>query len=192
MGIGMTERASTRTTKKAGGKAGAKAAAEPQRHARPRALSELLPAVGGAAFRRFGFVQSAVVSRWPEIVGQRYAGVCSPESIRFPAGQREGGVLSVIVEGAHAPMMQHVAPTLIERVNRFFGYEAVARIQIRQGAARLRTPKPVAKPVAQLKPVELGDGLRAIGDPELRAVLESLATGLAFTTGAPRLPEPSE
>jgi hypothetical protein len=194
MGKRMTERPPTTPAKKAAAKPRAKpaAAAAPERHARPRALSELLPAIGGAAFRRFGFVQSAVVSRWPEIVGQRYAGVCSPESIRFPAGQREGGVLSVIVEGAHAPMMQHVAPTLIERVNRFFGYEAVVRIQIRQGAARVRVPTIAPRPVAQLKPVELGDGLRAVADPELRAVLESLATGLAFTTGAPRLPEPTE
>ena len=53
---------------------------------RARAVSELLPSVGGAAFRRFGFVQSSVVSRWKEIVGDRYAGVSSPESIRFPAG----------------------------------------------------------------------------------------------------------
>ena len=44
-----------------------------------RAVSELLPKVGGAAFRKFGFVQSAVVSRWAEIVGERYARVSSPE-----------------------------------------------------------------------------------------------------------------
>jgi hypothetical protein len=173
----------------------AKPPVEAPRQARARAVSEILPAIGGAAFRRFGFVQSAVVSRWPEIVGQRYAGVCSPESIRFPAGKRSDGVLTLSVEGAHATMMQHVAPTLIERVNRFFGYPAVARVQIRQGAAQPRAlarekPRPSAPP--SLKPVEFGDGLRTIADPELRAVLESLAHGLSFTTGAPRLPEPSE
>ena len=187
----MTER----TSSGAGGAKGRKPAAKPAapvRQNRARALSEIVPEIGGAAFRRFGFVQSAVVSRWPEIVGQRYAGVCSPESIRFPAGKRSDGVLTLSVEGAHAPMMQHVAPALIERVNRFFGYPAVARLQIRQGAAQPR-PKPIAKAAPpSLKPVELGDSLRAVGDPELRAVLESLAEGLSFTTGAPRLPEPSE
>jgi hypothetical protein len=187
----MTERASGVTgTKTARGKA--KAPAEPTRHARVRALSEILPDVGGAAFRRFGFVQSQVVSRWPEIVGARYAHVTSPESIRFPAGKKSDGVLTLAVEGAHAPMMQHVAPALIERVNRFFGYPAVARVQIRQAAAQPRKPKAKLPPPPSLKPVELGDSLRAVGDPELRAVLESLAQGLSFTTGAPRLPEPSE
>ncbi|MBA3838546.1 MAG: DUF721 domain-containing protein, partial [Zymomonas sp.] len=40
-----------------------------------RALSDLLPAIGGVAFKKFGFVQSSVVSRWPEIVGARFAAV---------------------------------------------------------------------------------------------------------------------
>jgi hypothetical protein len=30
-------------------------------------------------------------------------------------------------------MMQHIAPEIIERVNRFFGYPAVARLAIRHG-----------------------------------------------------------
>jgi hypothetical protein len=168
------------------------APAEAPRQGRVCALSEIVPEIGGAAFRRFGFVQSAIISRWPEIVGQRFAGVSAPESIRFPAGKRSEGVLTLSVEGAHAPMMQHVAPTLIERVNRFFGYPAVARVQIRQGAAQPRV-KAAARPAPpSLKPVPLGDSLRAVADPELRAVLESLAAGLAFTPGAPRLPEPSE
>ena len=64
------------------------AAHERPRGGRARAVAELLPDVGRAAFRRFGFVQSSVVSRWPEIVGARYAGVCAPESIRFPPGEK--------------------------------------------------------------------------------------------------------
>jgi hypothetical protein len=184
----MTERASPKT----GRAKGAKAPSEPARQNRARALSEIMPEIGGVAFRRFGFVQSAIVSRWPEIVGERFAGVSAPESIRFPAGKKSDGVLTLTVEGAHAPMMQHVAPTLIERVNRFFGYPAVARVQIRQGAASPRA-KPAPKPAPpSLKPVALGNSLRAVGDPELRAVLESLAVGLSFTTGAPRLAEPPE
>src|SRR5256885_16264953 len=94
-----------------------KRAAEPARSKRARAVSDLLPAAGGAAFRRFGFVQSSIVSRWREIVGARYAAVSSPESIRFPAGKRRNGVLHPVVEGAHAPMMQHVAPASVARGN---------------------------------------------------------------------------
>ena len=163
-----------------------KETAEPARARRMRAVSDLIPNAGGAAFRRFGFVQSSIVSRWPEIVGPRYAAVSSPESIRFPPGSKSGGVLTLVVEGAHAPMIQHVAPAIMERVNRFFGYQAVNRISIRQGIVQVEKAKPRAAP-ASLRPIprELGDSVREVADPELRACLESLARGLSSGEGAP-------
>ena len=172
-----------RSMAKSGGTS--KKQAEAPRANRARAVSDLVPDVGRAAFRRFGFVQSSIVSRWREIVGDRYAAVSSPESIRFPAGNRSDGVLNLIVEGAHAPMMQHVAPVIVERVNRFFGYQAVARVAFRQGLvqiarARTRAAPPSLRPI----PVELGDSLREVADPELRAILESLARGVAANEAA--------
>jgi len=153
---------------------------------RSRSVAELLPAIGGAAFKRFGFVQSSIVSRWPEIVGDRFAKVSAPESIRFPHGSRQDGTLTVTVRGAHAAMMQHVAPELTDRVNRFFGYAAVARVQIRQGDIA-RTAPTVARVRPAPAPPELGEGLKAIADPELRAVLESLAAGVAADRPLPRI-----
>jgi hypothetical protein len=161
------------------------APAERARGGRARSVAEMLPEIGRASFRRFGFVQSAVVSRWAEIVGERFARVSAPESIKFPHGQRAEGVLTLGVAGAHAPMMQHVAPEIVERVNRFFGYPAVARIAIRQTAAPLPAAPRPAPPSLRPVPVELGESLRAIGDPELKAVLESLARGVAASAGPP-------
>ncbi|MEL7219422.1 MAG: DUF721 domain-containing protein, partial [Pseudomonadota bacterium] len=62
-------------------------------------------------------------------------------------------------------------------VNRFFGYNAVSRVKIRQGAVKPTHADKPAKAPPSLKPIpmELGDSLRDIGDPELRTVLESLA-----------------
>ena len=90
----------------------------PRPYSRPRggeakAISDLMPEVGRAAFRRFGFVQSSVVTRWPEIVGDRYAEVSAPQAIRFPSGQRSGGTLELTVSGAHATLMQHVAGDIV-------------------------------------------------------------------------------
>lgn len=160
------------------------------RGGRARSAGELVGDVGGPAFKRFGFVQSSIVSRWPEIVGPRYAKVSSPESIRFPHGRKTGGILTLLVQGAHAPLMQHLAPLIIERVNRFFGYEAVAKVGYRQGAP---LPQPAAPKRPELRPVprEIGEGLREIADPELRACLESLAASLTASNGPPEI-EPSK
>ena len=154
------------------------------RSCRPRAAGELVGDVGGQSFKRFGFVQSSIVSRWPEIVGERYSKVSCPESIRFPTGRKSCGVMTLIVEGAHAPLIQHLTPMIVARVNRFFGYAAINRIVFRQG----KLPQPPAPPQRpQLRPVpnELGEGLREIADPELRLCLESLAAQIAASSGPP-------
>jgi hypothetical protein len=157
------------------------------RSCRTRAAGELVGNVGGRSFKRFGFVQSSIVSRWAEIVGERYAKVSSPESIRFPTGKKGGGVLTLLVDGAHAPLIQHLTPMIVDRVNRFFGYAAINRIVFRQGkppAPAPRRERPQLRPV----PKDLGEGLREIADPELRACLESLAAQIAASSGPPSLP----
>lgn len=178
--------------KKAKAKKDAKAKKPPVRaYERPRggearAIADLVPEIGRAAFRKFGFIQSSVVSRWREIVGDRLADVTQPAMIRFPAGAKAGGTLHLTISGAHAPMLQHVAPDIIAAVNRFFGYAAVAHIRMTHGAV---TPARPVQPPAMLRPVpaELGDSLRDIGDPELRTVLERMAAGLANPPKLPRI-----
>ena len=93
-------------------------------------------------------------------------------TLRFPPGKRADGVLHLVVKGAHAPMMQHITPEIAERVNRFFGYVAVARVQIRQGEVTAREPRRAPVSLRPM-PVEMGQGLVGIADPELRAVLDS-------------------
>ena len=173
----------TKSGPKTGAKAGKGKPAKPYERRRGGAakpIGELMPEIGRTAFRRFGFVQSSVVTRWPEIVGPQHARVCAPEAIRFPPGEKSEGIMQLVVSPAHAPLIQQVIPEIIERVNRFFGYSAVARIKIRQGAVKPPPDNKPAKPPPSLKPIpmELGDSLRDIGDPELRTVLESLARSL--------------
>ena len=145
-----------------------------------RQIADLMPQIGRTAFRRFGFVQSSVVTRWPEIVGEKHARVCMPEAIRFPPGEKVEGILQLVVVPAHAPLIQHVVPEIMERVNRFFGYKAVSRVKLRQGEVKPLRAEERAKAPPSLNPIpmELGDSLRDIGDPELRTVLESLARSL--------------
>jgi len=173
-----------KSAKRAGTPSPAPRTYERPRGGEARAIADLMPAIGRTAFRRFGFVQSSVVSRWGEIVGAAHARHCAPESIRFPPGEKADGILQLVVTPAHAPLIQHVIPEIIDRVNQFFGYRAVARVKLRQGAVQ---PPPATDPKRQTRnappslkpiPMELGDSLRDIGDPELRTVLESLARSL--------------
>ena len=146
-----------------------------------RGIADLIPSIGDTSFRKFGFIQSSLVSRWAEIAGPRYATMASPESIAFARGKKADGTLHLVVTSATAIFMQHAEPEIIARVNRFFGYAAVARVKYRHGtlsAPRRPEPRPAAPP--SLKPISIApaDGLKPIGDPELQTVLESLARSL--------------
>lgn len=151
-----------------------------------RRVADLIPAIGDVAFRKFGFVQSSIVTRWPEIVGAKLARVTAPESLRFPQGKKADGVLSITVASAHAPVVQHIIPDVIARVNRFFGYAAVARVRLTQGTVKRRE---VAMVVVQtdIPTVPLSPTLKAIADPELRSVLSGLASSLAKRDALPKV-----
>ena len=160
---------------------------ERSRGGEARGIADLIPAIGETSFRRFGFIQSSLVSRWAEIAGPRYAAMASPESIAFPRGKKAEGTLQLVVTSATAIFMQHAEPEIIARVNRFFGYCAIVRVKYRHGAlvrpkiSGPRSLSPRSLPPPSLKPISIApaDGLRPITDPELQTVLESLARSMA-------------
>lgn len=158
---------------------------ERSRGGEARMISDLVPEVGRTAFRKFGFIQASIVSRWSEIVGEKLAAVTQPAMIRLPAGAKSGGTLHLSICGAHAPMLQHIAPEIIGSVNRFFGYAAIAHVRMAHDLAAPAPPKP--KPAPKAVPADLSDSLREIADVELRTVLERMAAGLS-PGPAPTLP----
>jgi hypothetical protein len=159
----------------------------PRRSNGARRVADVMPQVGGMAFKRFGFAQGALVARWAEIVGAAYARHSRPEGLKFKRGEKTGGTLEIVVTGALAPMLSHVEPQLIERVNRVLGHDAVARVRLRHADVleeRADAQPPVPRPAQPLSD-ETRSTLRDIADPELRASLESLAQALAGSSGLP-------
>ena len=72
--------------------------------------------------------------------------------------------------------LQHIAPQLIERINGFFGYQAVADLRYQQGPIPpLRKPRRIGpKRLADIDEARLQRKLEAIEDPELRNALADL------------------
>ena len=110
-----------------------------------------------------------------------------PESIKFPAGKKAGGVLTLLVDGAHAPLIQH-----LDADDRRSGQPLLRlcgdqphRVPAGQ-AARAGAASPSGRSCGRC-PRSLAKGLREIADPELRACLESLAAQIAASSGPPSL-----
>lgn len=118
----------------------------PRRRGSVRVIAELLPAQQRKALRQFGFLKVEIVNRWADIVGPTFAQSTLPAKLSFPPGKRNGGTLTVTVDGPVGLHLRHVEPQVIARVNGFFGYPAVARLSIRQGVVPPPAPGPVAPP----------------------------------------------
>ncbi|WP_096703172.1 DUF721 domain-containing protein [Magnetospirillum sp. 15-1] len=134
-------------------------------------------------FGRHGFAGGALVVDWPAIVGSAVASHTLPLSIKFPPKERTEGTLVVKVDsGAFALEMQHLEPLILERINGYFGWKAVARLKLRQGPLPESTTKAKPAPAAPPQPdapLPAGDRLAQVEDPELREVLERLGRRLA-------------
>ena len=89
------------------------------------------------------------MTRWPEIVGAEIAAHSQPEKIQWPRSPQRNdtpdpGTLLLRVEGPTALEIQHLSGVILQRVNQFFGWQAVGSLRLRQAllAARARAPVP--------------------------------------------------
>jgi hypothetical protein len=141
-----------------------------------RRLPELLVRVLDPAARRRGLTEVRLLTDWPLVIGPELGARCQPVRLsRSAAGH--GGVLTVHVGGASALELQHSEPQLLERINDFFGYPAVARLRLIQAPPVRPVKRAAPAPIRPLAADEL-EGLSAtvalVRDPELRAALASL------------------
>jgi hypothetical protein len=140
-------------------------------------LRELVGKVVGETFTRQGFASAELVTRWSEIVGGEIATHSEPLKIqwtRAAAGEEsEPGTLVLRVEGPAAIEIQHLGDVICERVNRFLGWRAVARLALRQAPLRHgeRRKARVIDPVAAARVAET---LSDIGDADLKGALARL------------------
>lgn len=126
-----------------------------------------------------------LIAGWEELAGPRHAAYTRPERIVWPRRAHEDdpfapGTLIVACEGARAIWLQHEAGEIVERVNVFFGFQAICRLKIVQRpVARLDRPAPKEPPsldAAGRKHLE--EMLAGVGEGPLRERLMKLGAGI--------------
>jgi hypothetical protein len=149
----------------------------------PRPLSDLLGATLTGAFKQQGFANTEILSRWADIVGPEVAAHSEPMKINWPRPVSEDtpaepATLVLRVEGPAALEIQHQSAVILERVNRFFGWQAIGRIALRQAPLRRREPKkplPGPDPAAAAR---LAESLPQVEDEALRQALARLGASI--------------
>jgi hypothetical protein len=145
-------------------------------------LSVLLGGVFSDAYAKQGFASRELVTRWAEIAGSETAEHSQPLKIQWPRpveGQpQEPATLVLRVDGPMALEIQHSSDAILQRVNRFLGWNAVGRLALRQA--------PLSRPKARKAPkgpdaasvAKVAATLTSVEDEDLRAALARLGASI--------------
>jgi hypothetical protein len=150
----------------------------------PRPLAELTAGALSGPLKRQGFASTEIVTRWGEIVGPEIAAHCEPLKINWPRGLEgeeappEPATLVLRVEGPAAIEIQHLSAVILERVNRFFGWQAIGRLGLRQAPLRRRASPEPPKPPDPAEQARIATSLPQIEDEGLRAALARLGAAV--------------
>jgi hypothetical protein len=144
----------------------------------PRPLSDFLGATLNDTLKSQGFASTEIIARWADIVGAEIAAHCEPMKITWPRAigedAPEPATLVLRVEGPAALEIQHLSAVILERVNRFFGWQAIGRIALRQAPLRRREPPTLPPPLDPEIASRIAASLPAIENDDLRQALARL------------------
>lgn len=147
-----------------------------------RSAGEQAAKILSPALKKRGFAHVEILQRWPEIAGTALAANSRPERLWWPRTeeQADGAVLHLLVASGWAIEVQHLEPTIIERVNRFFGWRAVTRLKLRQGPVKAPRAKRIPKQrvLTAEEQSELDQTLAKVTDPALKARLARLGAAI--------------
>lgn len=146
-----------------------------------RAVGSELPRVAGRVLGKRGLGEAQLLAEWPAVVGEALAGETLPMKLSFPpGGGRKNGVLKLRVSSAAALLVQHREPQILERINGFFGYGAVARLALVQGPIAEQPPSGprVTRKLTAAETAALADRVSQVTDPGLKSALERLGAAI--------------
>ena len=150
----------------------------------PRPLAELTGSALSDALRTQGFASTEIIARWAEIAGPEIAAHSEPMKINWPRQAGSGdeppepATLMLRVEGPAAIEIQHLSAVILERVNRFFGWQAIGRIALRQAPLRRQTPPAPPAPPDPAEQARIAASMAAIEDDDLRQALARLGAAI--------------
>jgi hypothetical protein len=145
-------------------------------------LSVLLGGVFADAYARQGFASRELVTRWAEIAGREIAAYAEPLKMQWPRpveGQPQAPATLVLrVEGPMALEIQHSSDVILQRVNRFFGWNAVGKLALRQAPLSQRPQRQPPRAPDAAAVASVAATLASVEDDELRTALARLGAAI--------------
>ncbi|WP_165380269.1 DUF721 domain-containing protein [Candidatus Finniella inopinata] len=144
-----------------------------------RSLGVVMGKVMTPVCRQQGLITADLVLEWPRVVGAELANVSQVLKISFSAGRRQQGCLHLQTSSTMAAVLTYSQATIIERVNQYYGYQAIDRVRVFHKP--LSGVVPIKKTATLVKaplPEAWQGLLQDVSDDSLKQALENLATSL--------------
>lgn len=156
-----------------------KAIAKPHWKTKTKHLGDLMSSVLEDVVARRSGMTIDLISAWGEIAGPNYAGFTRAEKINWPRqisdlDPFQPGTLVVACDPSKAIFFQHETSQILERLNLFFGFEAIGKIKIVQKSVVVATKiiRKVPDKLDEASEMKLSKVMSHIEDDELRKRLE--------------------
>ncbi len=150
-----------------------------------RPLADLVAVCVADAFERQGFTSREIVTQWDDIVGPEIAALAEPIRMQWvrSRGRDESPPATLVlrVEGPAALEIQHMSGVIIERLNRYLGWQAVGRLALRQGPLLRRHSRPPLPKDDDGVVAAIAAQMTGIADEKLRTALGRLGAAIKRT-----------
>jgi hypothetical protein len=151
----------------------------------PRPLADLVAVCVADLFERQGFTSREIVTHWDDIVGSEIAAVTEPIRMHWirsrDPDESPPATLVLRVEGPAALEIQHLSGVVVERVNRYLGWQAVGRLALRQGPLTRRRGQPSRPKIDDSAVAAVAAQMTGITDERLRTALGQLGAAIKRT-----------
>jgi hypothetical protein len=152
-------------------------------------LSAILGKTIDEVFARQGFASRELVTRWTEIAGPEIAAHSQPMKVQWPRpvgdAPPEPATLVLRVEGPMALEIQHQSGVILERVNRFLGWQAFGRLALRQAPLSRPEKRRIPKGPDAAQVSKVAGTLGAIEDEALKDALARLGASVGTNRSKP-------
>ena len=162
-----------------------------KRNYKPVKIGESLRTVNQKILYKFGKLEYIIYARWAEIVGAFFMNHSEPEKITIFSGNytendenNQKKILHVNVTPAAAVEFQHFQNKIIEKINSFFGYQAIHNIKIHQKLINKNRISNMKKSINKdrkidQKKIEIKNTIHKINDKELEKSLLNLGVSIS-------------
>lgn len=138
---------------------------------------------------RYGAAYVQVLLDWANIVGPRFAELSQVIHLKFPPNKKTEGVLQMRCLSAAIPLLQAQSLQIIDRINRYFGYNAVSQLKFQAGLVIKKMPGKLVeqKTLKAETQTKIESITSVVSNDNLREALQRLGAGIYLEEEVNRL-----